>query len=77
MTYADSSSQYQMSSKELAVPISIWPTAELFILHLKHISIPFFKKAITQYMVSSTHNFSILTSYIYFIFMEEILQVQL
>lgn len=69
MTYADSSSQYQMSSKELAVQISIWPTAELFILDLKHnISNPSFKKepCITQYMVTSIHNFSILSSLFYF-----------
>lgn len=76
MTYADSSSQYQMSSKELAVQISIWPTAELFILDLKHnISIPPFKKAIVQYMVTIIHNFSILSSCTDFIFMEEVLQV--
>lgn len=72
MTYADSSSQYQMSSKELAVQISIWPTAELFILDLKHnISNPSFKKepCITQYMVTSIFYLKL------FIFMEEILQV--
>lgn len=39
------------------------------------ISIPSFKKGIAQYMVTSIHNFSILSSCIYFIFMEEILQV--
>lgn len=76
MTYADSSSQYQMSSKELAVQISIWPIKELSILDLKHnISISSFKKGITQYMVTCSHNFSILSSCIHFIFMEEILQV--
>lgn len=76
MTYADSSSQYQMSSKELAVQISIWPTAELFIPDLKHnISIPPFKKAIAQHMVTSIHNFSILSPCTYFIFMEEVRKV--
>lgn len=73
MTYADTSSQYQMSSKELAVQISIWPIAELFILDLKHniLFLPF-KKSITQYTVTNIHNFSILSSCIYYIFMEEI-----
>lgn len=76
MTYADGSSQYQMSSKERAVQISIWPIAELFILDFKHnISIPSSKKGITQYMVTSIHNSSTLSACIYFIFMEEILLV--